>query len=80
MIAIGYHNFGIIFFDRDNDPLSRLYRVDLFFIYDNTDIQETEKNLFLSGDDNMIQLRNNARFKFCLLQLIGSSKTKLFNI
>ena len=63
VIAVGDYNPGIIFFNRDDYPLSLFYRVNLFFIYNDPDIKKAEKDLLLPGDDNMIRLRNIDRFR-----------------
>ena len=62
MIPISYYNLRIIFFDCNYYALSLFYRVNLLAVYDYPDIQKTEKNLLLAGDDNMIGAGNNATF------------------
>jgi len=41
-----------------------LYRINLFTIYYNPDVQKTEQNLLFPGNDNMIGGRNNVGFLF----------------
>jgi len=74
MISIGHYDFGVVPFYRDEHLLPMFYGINLGAVYDNPDIQETQKYLFFPRNNNMVSIGNNLGFSIEAIDLFTKTQ------